>query len=45
MNFTDNFSEAQKYAADVDFDGTVTDNDYRITADYGVYLDFVSQIR
>ncbi len=45
MNYTDNFSEAQKYAADVDFDGTVTDNDYRITADYGVYLDFVSQIR
>ncbi len=45
MKFTDKFSEAQKYAADVDFDGTVTDNDYRITADYGVYLDFVSQIR
>lgn len=45
MNFSDKFSEAQKYAADVDFDGTITDNDYRITADYGVYLDFVSQIR
>lgn len=45
MKFTDKFSEAQKYAADVDFDGTVTDNDYMITAGYGVYLDFVSQIR
>lgn len=39
------FSEAQQFAADVDFDGCITDYDYQITSDSALFLDFVSQIR
>ncbi len=45
INFTDKYSEAQKFAADVDFDGLVTENDYKITADAAILLDFVFQNR
>ncbi len=43
MNFSDKFTEPQKFASDVDFDGIVTDNDYNITADSALLLDFVFQ--
>lgn len=45
MNFTDKFSEAQKFASDVDFDGMVTDEDYRITARKAVLKDVITQIK
>lgn len=45
MNFTDIFSDAQKFAADVDFDGSVTETDYSITANKAVSLDYISQIK
>lgn len=45
INFSDQFSEAQKFAADVDFDGTVTETDYNISADSALLLDFVFQTR
>ena len=43
MNFPDKFTESQRFASDVDFDGNVTDNDYKITADSALLLDFVFQ--
>lgn len=43
MNFPDKFTEPQKFASDVDFDGIVTDNDYNITANSALLLDFVFQ--
>lgn len=43
--FTDKFTEAQKFAADVDFDNSVTETDYSITANKALLLDFVSQIK
>ena len=43
MNFPDKFTEPQKFASDVDFDGIVTDNDYNITANAALLLDFVFQ--
>lgn len=45
MNYSDKFSEAQKFAADVDFDGMITQTDYDIVANSALLLDFVSQIR
>ena len=45
ITFTDQFSEAQKFAADVDFDNSVTETDYSITANKALLLDFVSQIK
>lgn len=43
MNFPEKFTEPQKFASDVDFDGIVTDNDYNITANSALLLDFVFQ--
>ena len=43
--FTDKFTDAQKFAADVDFDNSVTETDYNITANKALLLDFVSQIK
>lgn len=45
INFTDKFSDSQKFAADVDFDGTVTEFDYSITANKALSLDYISQIK
>lgn len=39
------FSDPVRYAADVDFDNTVSDTDYSITANYAIDMDFISQIR
>lgn len=43
MNFPDKFTEPQKFASDVDFDGNVTEIDYNITANSALLLDFVFQ--
>jgi hypothetical protein len=45
INFADQFSDAQKFAADVDFDGAVTESDYSITANKAISLDFITQIK
>ena len=45
MNFPAKFNEDQIFASDVDFDGVVTDYDYKITSDTALFLDFVSQIK
>lgn len=45
MNFPDLFSESQKFAADVDFDGMISELDYNITSNSALFLDFVFQIR
>lgn len=37
------FTAAQQFASDVDFDGYITDYDCKITADAALFLDFVSQ--
>ncbi len=39
------YSQPIIYAADVDFDGSVNENDYYITADYAIKLDIVFQTR
>ena len=39
------FTDAQKFASDVDFDGSVTESDYEIIANAAINLDFVSQIK
>ncbi len=39
------YSNPIKYAADVDFDGSVNENDYYITSDYAIKLDLVFQTR
>jgi hypothetical protein len=43
MNFSNKFTEPQKFASDVDFDGNVTEIDYNITANSALLLDFVFQ--
>lgn len=45
MNFPEKFSEPQKFASDVDFDGMTTQSDYDIVANSALLLNFVSQIR
>ena len=39
------YSDCIKYAADVDFDGTVDQSDVQLIAGYAIGTDFVSQIR
>lgn len=39
------YSDCIKYAADVDFDGTVEQSDVQLIAGYAIGTDFVSQIR
>ncbi len=39
------YSEPIKYAADVDFDGNINENDYYITADYAINMDIVFQTK
>lgn len=39
------YSDCIKYAADVDFDGTVAQSDVQLIAGYAIGTDFVSQIR
>lgn len=39
------FTDAQKFASDVDFDGSVAESDYMIIANAAIDLDFVSQIK
>lgn len=41
----DKFEHYQYFAADVDFDDNVSENDYYITADYAIGKDFVFQTR
>lgn len=45
MSFSDKFTEPQKFASDVDFDGMTTQSDYDIVANSALLLNFVSQIR
>lgn len=39
------YSDCIKYAADADGDNELTDTDVKITADYAIGLDYVSQVR
>lgn len=42
---SDVFTDPQKFASDVDFDGYTTEYDYSITANYALSLDYIFQIK
>lgn len=45
LHYPDKFTESQKFASDVDFDGITSESDYNIAANSALLLDFVFQVR